>query len=258
MIDAHAHILNGDYGSVELYLKQLKQAGIKQGVVVPGGMVDVRKMTDYVTGRAKVENTVPDNDYVLKSCKAHANTLRAIACIDPHRTDALTQLEQYVREGCVGLKFSPITHQFSFASKAVADLVSRCQDFGIPVYSHVLYSPGAATSKYVALAQKFPKVNFILGHMGFGPADQEGLDAACKLDNFYLETSTGNFLHISQAVQKAGASKIIFGSEFPLSHPKAELEKILLLDVSDGEKDKILGGNIESLLASGKGRMYRR
>lgn len=248
IIDAHAHISETTYGNTELYLEQLDRAGIDQGIAVPGGMMDVRKMTDYITGRASPESTIPNNSYLSRSCETYQKRLKGLVCIDPHSEQALDTLEQSFKNGFCGLKFSPMTHQFSFASKAVTNLVDLCGDYGYPVYTHVLYNPGASTTRFVALAQQFPKVKFILGHMGFGPADQEGLEAAVKLDNFFLESSTGNFLHMKETVRRAGAGKLIFGSEFPLSHPKAELEKILLLDLPDGDLEKVLGGNISELL----------
>ena len=255
IIDAHAHLSESDFGNVEIYHEQLKSAGIDMGVVVPGGMVDVRKMTEYITGRLQPENVIPNNAYVKTAFDNPKNTLKGFACIDPHNDRALEILEESSDAGFSGLKFSPITHQFSFASKAVMNLVSRCGELGFPVYTHVLYNPGASTNRFINLAQQFPKVNFILGHMGFGPADQEGLDAAVSLDNFYLETSTGNYLHIKESIKKAGSGKIIFGSEFPLSHPKAEIEKIMLLNLSDHDLDKVLGNNILSLLPHGRGRV---
>ncbi|MCL6477401.1 MAG: amidohydrolase family protein [Peptococcaceae bacterium] len=249
IIDAHAHISDTSYGNVGLYLDQLKEADVQRGVVVPGGMVDVRKMTDYVTGRAKPESTIPNNAYVAGACEAHQPILTGFACIDPHGENAAGKLEQSFKAGFRGLKLSPMTHQFSFASKAVAELADCCGSYGFPVYSHVVFSPGASTARFITLARQFPRTNFILGHMGFGPADREALEAAIELDNFYLETSSGNFLHIKQAVSKAGPGKIIFGSEFPLSHPKAELAKILLLNLKGSELDKILGGNIQELIS---------
>ncbi|MBU7007095.1 amidohydrolase family protein [Phosphitispora fastidiosa] len=246
--DAHAHISDTVYGNVGLYLEQIKEAGIAEGVVVPGGMLDVRKMTDYITGRAQPENPVPDNSYVQQSCKAHQESLWGLICVDPHDDNALENLENGLKSGYRGLKLSPMSHQFSFAAKAVANLAACCGEYGFPVYTHVVYSPGAATARFVTLARQFPKTNFILGHMGFGPADVEGLEAAAVLDNLYLETSTGNFLHLQESVKRAGAGKIVYGSEFPLSHPKAELEKILLLKLPASDREKILGGNIRTLL----------
>jgi len=248
IIDAHAHLSDTDYGNLTLYLEQLQEAEISRGVVVPGGTLDVRRMTDYIIGRAEPENIIPDNNYLLEACRHHPAKLAGLMGIDPHEENAAAKLAAGFRQGFRGLKLSPMTHQFSFASKAVAELVACCNDAGYPVYSHVLYSPGASTARFISLARQFPRVNFILGHMGFGPADQEGLEAAVALPNFYLETSTGSYLHIKEAVAKAGAGKVIFGSEFPLSHPKAELEKIRLLRLSAQDEEKILGQNILSLL----------
>lgn len=248
IIDAHAHISATEYGNAGIYLDQLRQAGIDRGVVVPGGTMDVRRMTDYVTGKAKAENPAPDNRYVEEQCRAGQDALRGLACIDPHRSDAVDALEESFRRGFRGLKLSPMTHQFSFAGKAVAELAACCGEHGYPVYSHVVYSPGASTTRFVSLARQFPKTNFILGHMGFGPADREAAEAAAVLDNLYLETSTGNFLHIRETVKMAGPGKLIFGSEFPLSHPGVELKKILLLDLGEGDMEKILAENIKGLL----------
>lgn len=248
IIDAHAHLSDTSYGNLKLYLEQLKEAGVERGVCVPGGTLDVRKMTDYVTGKAKPESLIPNNEYVTHGCLSHPDQLVGMMNLDPHEENAVGKLEKGLKSGFRGLKLSPMTHQFSFSSKAVAELAATCGLHRFPVYSHVVFSPGSNTTKYIALAKQFPKTNFILGHMGFGPADREGLEAAMELDNFFLETSSGSFLHIQEAVAKAGASKVIFGSEFPLSHPKVELTKILLLKLNDSDREQVLGGNIKELL----------
>ena len=248
IIDAHAHLSDTSYGNLKLYLEQLKEAGVDRGVTVPGGTLDVRKMTDYVTGKAKPESLIPNNDYVAQACIAHPEQLTGLMNLDPHEENVVSKLEKGFKNGFCGLKLSPMTHQFSFSSKAVAELASTCGAHGFPLYSHVVFSPGSSTTKYIALAKQFPKTNFILGHMGFGPADREGLEAAMELNNFFLETSSGSFLHIKESIAKAGPRKIIFGSEFPLSNPKVELTKILVLKLSDADRDRILGGNIKELL----------
>lgn len=248
IIDGHAHISNSEVGSVEKYLGILQAVGIEIGVAVPGGTLDVRRMTDYIIGRAQPSTEPPDNAYVQKAAEMAKGSLIGFCCLNPHASGVGQSLVEAFDAGFRGLKLSPMSHQFSFASRSVAELACICGDHGLPVYSHVLYNPGASTERYVSLARQFPRTNFILGHMGFGPADQDALQAAVELDNFFLETSTGSYLHIQQAVEKAGASKLIFGSEFPLSHPKAELAKILVMDLPGDELEKILSRNIQELV----------
>lgn len=247
IIDAHAHLVRGDYGSADLYLSQIEAAGIGAGVVVPGGMVDVRRLTDYVTGRTEPSSDPPDNEYVAEATRAHPE-LVSFYCANPHADGAVEGLIAAFENGSRGLKLSPLSHRFSFSARAVIELVECAEAFGLPVYSHVLYNPGVSTEKFVSLAKQYPSVPFILGHMGFGPADPDAIEAATELDNLFLETSGGNTLHIRLAIEKAGASKVIFGSEFPLSHPKVELEKILCLGLSDADLERVLYRNIYELL----------
>ena len=59
IIDGHAHISNSDVGNVDKYIEQLKATGIEAGVTVPGGTLDVRRMTDYIIGRAQPSTEPP-------------------------------------------------------------------------------------------------------------------------------------------------------------------------------------------------------
>jgi uncharacterized protein len=247
VIDAHAHVSPTPYGTTEGYLEQLGQSDIQQGVIGPGAMLDVRRMSDYLTGNARPDNKAPNNAYVEQSFRSHPQ-LHGLVCMDPGEPRAVEMLEHYLKRGFRGLKLAPLVHALSFDSEEVAELVRLCGEHGVPVYSHVKPGPGADTAGFTELARRFPHTNFVLEHMGSGPADQEASAAATRLDNFFLETSLGSYLHIRESVKKAGACKVIFGSEYPLSHPAVELKKILLLPITEAERERILRENIRELL----------
>jgi uncharacterized protein len=246
IIDAHAHVSATSQGATELYLKQLEVGGIQQGVICPGGMIDVQRMNDYVVGKAK-PSTVPRNDYVDDALNKYPQ-LHGLGCVNPLDPGAVEELERLFVAGRRGLMITPIVHPFSFGDPEVAALASLCADHDVPLYSHVAYRPGALTSDFLNLARQFPKTNFILEHMGMGPSDELAAIAAAEVDNFFVESSLCSYLQALNTVKKAGVTKILFGSEYPLSHPALELEKILLLPVSDDERDKILSGNARALL----------
>jgi predicted TIM-barrel fold metal-dependent hydrolase len=246
IIDGHGHVSPTTYGCTDRYVEVLKESGIDQGVVSPGGMLDVRKMSDYVSGQKKPDAS-PRNDYVEDAFRSN-RALHGFACVDPRDPQATEKLARHLEGGFRGLLVSPLVHRFSFTDDCMADLAALCGERGAPVISHIAWRPGANTSDYIALARKFPRTNFILEHMGAHPADTEAADAAATLDNLFLETSLGSYLHIVETVKRAGASKVIFGSEYPLSHPAVELKKIQLLPISGRERDKILAANILELL----------
>ncbi|EYF01226.1 amidohydrolase family protein [Chondromyces apiculatus] len=246
IIDAHAHVSPTTYGSAELYLQQLAQGGIERGVISPGGMLDVRHMGDYIRGERKPE-PVPKNEYIDEGLRL-SQGLYGFACVDPCAPGAGETLERFFQKGFRGLMISPLVHRFGFGDEVLAPLIEICAAHEAPICSHVAFRPGANTDDYVKLARRYPRTPFMLEHMGAGPADTEASAAAATLDNLFVETSLGSYLHIQETVKRAGASKVIFGSEFPLSHPAVELQKLLLLPITGSERDKILGGNIRDLL----------
>ncbi len=231
IIDGHAHVSATDFGSADELLRQLDQAGIDKAVCVPGGMIDVRQFSRYLSGRLQPDPNIP-NHLVFEAIARHADRLYGFVCINPKDAKAADMMRDGFDRGCRGVKLAPTVHRFAFSEPVLAEVAEECGRRGFPVYTHVVPQPGATTGDFAALAQRHPGTSFILGHMGFGPGDVDAIEFAARLPNFYLETSLGNFLIMRDALAKAGPGKLIFGSEFPLSHPKVELEKIKLLDAS--------------------------
>jgi predicted TIM-barrel fold metal-dependent hydrolase len=246
IVDGHAHVSATDYGNVATLLRQLDQAGIDRVLVVPGGMVDVRQMSRVLMGKVRPDPNIP-NDQVYEALDRHGDRVYGFVCVNPKAgSAAVRMLEDGFRHGCRGVKLAPIVHQFGFAEPVLGEVAAACGERGFPVYTHVLPQPGSTTADYAALARRWPRTNFILGHMGFGPGDADAIDFAAESANLYLETSLGNYLIMRDALDRLGPGKLIFGSEFPLGHPRAELENVRLLDPSAHEA--ILAGNILRLL----------
>jgi predicted TIM-barrel fold metal-dependent hydrolase len=248
IIDGHAHVTDADYGAPDLLMRCMASTGIARAVLVPGGMIDVRDMTGHLTGRSLARTDDIPNHLVERLVREYPHRFYGFYCVNPHRGDVVVaEFEQAVRRGFSGLKLAPVVHRFALTARTVLDLAALCGDLGVPFYTHVVYSPGASTEKAGILAREFPGTTFILGHMGFGPADLEAVDLAGRYDNLYLETSGGSFLGIKTALERLGPGKIIYGSEFPLHHPKVELEKLRLL--TDGDAfDQVAGLTLLALL----------
>ena len=105
----------------------------------------------------------------------------------------------------------------------------------------------------VPLIKAYPDVKIVIAHLG-SPANYyhqlQAIYLAERFDNVYLDTSVGSdiFENLQLAVQRAGAEKLIFGSDAPVYHPAVERVKIELLELSDKDKARIFGGNARRLL----------
>jgi predicted TIM-barrel fold metal-dependent hydrolase len=75
------------------------------------------------------------------------------------------------------------------------------------------------------------------------------IDALARFPNLYADTSgVRRFGYLVEAVRRAGAKKLIFGSDGPWLHPGLELHKIRLLGLPADQEAGVLGGTIDRLL----------
>ena len=247
IIDGHAHLSDTEYGNIDLLIARMDEAGVDRTVIVPGGTVDVREMTLYITGEKQPPRRAIPNHLIYEAVRRFPDRFIGFFGVNPLEADeALRIFDRAVREGCRGIKLNPIAHRFSFAGTVLDHLAEECAHRGMPIYSHTIFDPGANTLKFGAFARRHPKANFILGHMGFGSCDAHAFRLAGELDNFYLETSLGNYLAIQEAIRIAGDEKLIFGSEFPMSTPRIQMFQIG--DLPQASQEKILGQNLARLI----------
>ena len=98
------------------------------------------------------------------------------------------------------------------------------------------------------LAQEYPDVTFIIPHLGSFADDWRAqlalIDHLVRHPNIYADTSgVRRFDLLEEAVKRAGAGKILFGSDGPWLHPAVELAKIKALKLVPVDEALILGGN---------------
>ena len=66
----------------------------------------------------------------------------------------------------------------------------------------------------------------------------------------FIETSIAPLFLIKECLSIVGSDRVVFGSDYPYSHPRIELEKIFLLDLAEEDTEAILGGNFRRLLSN--------
>jgi len=125
------------------------------------------------------------------------------------------------------------------------DILSACRRFAKPVFIETVDAEAVAEAERIAA--EFSTVKFIFGSMG-GPDWKRAVNSARTYFNVYLETS-GSYdaEKIEEAVEKAGAHRILFGSGLPFSDPASILALIQNSNISEEAMAKILGENARRL-----------
>jgi len=238
IIDSHCHAGKGDgltgpwdtAAPLDRYLVRAARAGITHTVLFAAFHSDYAVANREV---ARIVSSHPDRFFGL----AFVNAVN-----DRGRVQRLVR--QAVEEfGFVGIKLhrydAPINRQICEVARA----------FSLPV----LYDVMGAVSVCELLAEEYPDVNFIIPHLGSFADDWRAqvalIDHLVRHSNIYTDTAgVRRFDILVQAVQRAGARKILFGSDGPWLHPGVELAKVRALGLSKSDEALVLGGNFLRLI----------
>jgi predicted TIM-barrel fold metal-dependent hydrolase len=248
IIDSHCHAGKGDgltgpwdtAAPLDKYLVRAARAGITRTVLFAAFHSDYAVANREV---ARIVSSHPDRFFGF----AFVNAVN-----DRGRVQKLVR--QAVEEfGFVGIKLhrydAPINREICEVARA----------FSLPV----LYDVMGAVSVCELLAEEYPDVNFIIPHLGSFADDWRAqialIDHLVRHSNIYTDTAgVRRFDILVQAVRRAGAQKILFGSDGPWLHPGVELAKVRALGLSKSDETLVLGDNFLGLIERAGRRGHAR
>lgn len=244
IIDCHCHAGKGDgltgpwdtAAPLEKYLRRAARAGIDRTVVFAAFHSDYSAANREV---ARIVASRPDRLYGFAFVHPDRDRGRVHAMVK-------VAVERY---GFVGIK----VHRYD--ARITREVCEVARAFRLPVLYDVMGEVSAAE----LLAQEYPDVAFIIPHLGsFGDdwrAQLALIDHVARHRNIFTDTAgVRRFDLLEEAVRRAGARKILFGSDGPWLHPGVELHKIQMLELNPPDEALVLGGNLLRLISRPRGR----
>ena len=239
IIDCHCHAgkgdgLTGPWDTAAPLNKYLRRA---EAVAIERTVLFAAFHSDYAAANREVARIVASNrDRFYGFAFVHA-------VHDRGRVFNLitTAVQRY---GFCGIK----VHRYD--ARITREICDVARAFSLPV----LYDVMGEVSIVELLATEYPNVNFIIPHLGSfaddWKAQQAFIDPLARYSNVYTDTSgVRRFDVLEQAVRRAGARKILFGSDGPWLHPGVELAKVRALDLPRSDEQLVLGGNLLRLIS---------
>lgn len=240
IIDCHCHAGKGDgltgpwdtAAPLKQYLRRAAEAGIDHTVLFP----------------AFHSNYAAANRQVARIVASRPRQFFGFAFVHPDsdrgRVRAMVEVavEQY---GFLGIK----VHRHD--GRITREICEAAREFSVPV----LYDVMGEVSIVELLATEYPDVRFIIPHLGSFADDWKAqlamIDPLVRHGNVYTDTAgIRRFDLLEDAVRRAGARKILFGSDGPWLHPGVELHKIRMLGLNPRDEQLVLSGNFLRLTAS--------
>lgn len=228
----------------------MDSSGIARAAVCSGGVVDLDTLSAQIMQGGHATGDA-DNDAVLAACERSDGRLLPTFFANPHRDPADYRDRA---DAFRGLELSPAVHGVPLTDERTVALVEVAAEVGHAVYVVCIGRPGCGAGDLVSLAEAFSEVEFVLGHCGFIGIDFYSINRIAPRGNILAETSGCYTGVVRAAVDRLGAERVLFGTEYPLQHPEVELTKLRALDLDPVTRQQVMWHNAERLLSPHKSR----
>jgi predicted TIM-barrel fold metal-dependent hydrolase len=172
---------------------------------------------------------------------------------------AAANLRSLQDNGITGVKLHPLFQDLSLADPRVVSLLAVLADAGIIVITHVgaggdsgandRGSPAALR----ALLDAVPGLRLIACHFGgyhrLDEAEDLVVGSRAVLETSWPPTTAGlDQARIRDIIARHGAGRVVYGSDWPMTDPAAEIAAVRALGLPADQEAAILGGNLAALL----------
>ena len=211
-------------------------------------------------------NPPVSNDFVASCVAAHPETFLGFASVDPHKPDAVVELERAVRFlGLRGLKVHPGAQGFAPDDRAVYPIWETAQSLGIPVLIHTgttglgagMRGGGGVelgTShpmRVDRMAVDFPDLQIVMAHPAW-PWQDEQLAVLGHKPNTWMDLSGWSPKRFApelvREIRGRLQDRVLFGTDYPFLTHEQWFGAWDTLGIPDEVTDKVLLGNATRLL----------
>jgi len=165
-------------------------------------------------------------DDVLKFAKKYPDKISAAVWVRPFNEEADKNLYTIIdtnRKYIKAVKFHPFHSNVPFDDKKSESFIELAEHFHLPIVTHTGGSDCASCIRVYRMAKKYPKTKFVMVHMGLGTDNNEAIELISQLPNLYGDTTWVSVKSTLKLIEKAGADKILFGSDSPIDGPDTYL-----------------------------------
>ncbi len=221
MIDIHVHIGGESAGfamNEELVLRSMEKYKIDISIVSNGDSVEYGGDCIRVPKEMQISQD-KTLERVIQFCRKNPGRIYCGFWCKPNHevvTDTLEKMIADNRDVIVALKVHPTLSNLSFSDEKMYPYLDLAQKYNLPVMVHTADDMVANPMRVYEMACRYPKLTFIMAHMGLGTDNKLAVDLMGKAPNLYADTAWVPVETTLEVIRRYGSERVMFGSDNPI------------------------------------------
>ncbi len=191
------------------------------------------------------------NAFIAEQVRLHPE-LTGFGTIHPDVEDPAAVLENAIASGLKGIKIHPETQGFCLDDEKMYAIYDMMRG-KLPLLTHCgdYRYDNSHPKRLVRVLHDFPDLTVIGAHFGGWSIPDLAVEYL-ENESCWMDCSSSmdiiGLRRTKELIRHYGAERMLFGSDFPMSDPAAELKRFLSLGLTDTEVETILQNNPRRVL----------
>ena len=193
------------------------------------------------------------NEFIAREVANSNGLMTGLGTLHPDSEDIRGDVAHLLELGLRGVKLHPDIQAFKIDDYRCLKIYELCEEKGLPVLMHTGDNryDYSNPNRLLPILEIYKGLTVIGAHLGGWSIWEEAVDSYLDMSNFYVDCSS-SFPYLKPEVAKTiirkyGADKVLFGTDYPMWSPKAEIEYFMSLDLDENEIRSILNMNAKKL-----------
>jgi len=152
--------------------------------------------------------------------------------------------KELIKNRIVGIRLFPKDHYYHLSLWNTQTLFSLLNEFHLPTFIDL---DQLDFNELEVVLKSYKKIPLIITKTRY-TSNRILYSFLERYENFYIETSNRSYRGIEDIVQKFGAERLIFGTNFPFFDPGQGLMRVIYAEIEKKEKKVIASMNLERIL----------
>ena len=226
-------------GKVSTLLRLAREAGVDRMVICAAA--------------TNAHQTTHVNDFLAQTLREHPGIFYGFGTVHHDWPDKAGEVDRMLGLGLRGLKMHPDIQGCPMDDPRL-DALYEAMEGRMILLAHtgdVRYH-NSNPPQLKRVLEKHPRLTVIAAHLGFWSNWEQGVGELAGYGNLYVDCSSSLYAisreKAVEIIRGYGMERVLFGSDFPMWEPKAELERLEALNLTPDEMDHILYKNALALL----------
>ena len=198
------------------------------------------------------------NRFIASEVSRSKGTFTGLGTLHPDSGQLEQDFSELTALGLKGVKLHPDFQRFEADSDKAMRIYELCEAAGLPVLVHTGdhrfdYSN---PNRIVNVLRTFPKLKFVGAHFGGWSVWDEAVRLLSGFGNITVDTSSTFYaldtLKSRELVRIWGADRVMFGTDYPMWHPKPEIDCLTGMGLAEDEYRRIFWDNAANLFGLGE------